>query len=302
LPNITFFNIDPDTAANYNHSGYVISRYTSMKSKALLAAVLLIIASAGACSPPEENEPATSTPPSTSTCPISVLGEAEVRGAVYYNGNLITGYTDFGAHIGLMEIEAWESIPLESSYYPQTGTYVLKGIPPGEYVPFIMIESGYPFNSESGGDFTGRLSGINPNIVITSNQDVLERDLSVVYHIHITSPFDNQERTRAISDEPDNIYQPQAASMHTFAWEPVPDATSYRVIIVLKNDAAGTSEAAANETLDSTAYSLELESTQPDEYYMFSVDAYNPAGELIGLFQYYYTNGSGGWYKFVIHP
>jgi len=273
-----------------------------MKRKFLLAAVSLVIAMTGACSAPEDNEPATSPSPSATTCPVTVLGNAKVSGAIYYNGNPITGYTDSGAHIGLIEVEAWESIPLESSYFPITGTYVLKGIPPGEYLPFITIESGYPFNSESGGDFTGRLSGINPNIVITSNQDVVEANLSVVYHIHVTSPFDNQERTRAVSDEPENIYQPQTAPLYTFAWEPVPDATSYRIIIVLKNDAAGTSEAVASETLDSTSYVLELESTQPNEYYMFSVDAYNPAGELIGLFQYYYTNGSGGWYKFVIRP
>lgn len=267
---------------------------------ALILVQLAVLA--GACSPPEGNEPPASTTPSTSTCPVTVLGEAKVSGGIYYNGNPITGYTDSGAQIGLIEVEAWESIPLQSSYFPITGTYVLSGIPPGEYLPFIIIESGYPFDSESCGDFTGRLSGINPNIVISSNQDVVNMDLAVVYHLHLVSPYDNQQRRISVSDEPENIYRAQSHPEYLFEWEAVPDAANYRVTVVLKDDINNTSENIISENTGATSLSVELEATRGDEYYMFSVTGYSETGELIGLFQYYYTNGSGGWYKFVVHP
>ncbi|MBN1370193.1 MAG: hypothetical protein JW954_08170 [Dehalococcoidaceae bacterium] len=257
---------------------------------------------AGACSSSGGTEPSASVTSSISTCPVTLLGEARVTGAVYFNGNPITDYTDSGAQLGLIEVEAWEAIPLQSSYFPITGTYVLAGIPPGEYLPFITIESGYPFNVESGGDFTGRLSGINPNIVISSNEDDVNVDLSVVYHLHLVSPYDNQQRNISVSDEPENIFRPQSHPEYIFEWEAVPDAASYRVTVVLKDDNSNTSENIVNQTTGATSLALELQATQGSQYYMFSVTGYSQTGELIGLFQYYYTNGSGGWYKFVVRP
>lgn|GEM_PF-7092724 len=272
-----------------------------MKRIVIVMMLVQLAVIAGACSSPGENEPSASTTPAPTTCPI-ILGEAKVMGAVYYNGNPITDYTDSGAQVGLIEVETWESVPLQSSYFPITGTYVLNGIPPGEYLPFITIESGYPFNVESGGDFTGRLSGINPNIVISSNEDVVNMDLSVVYHLHLVSPYDNQQRRISVSAEPENIYQPQSHPGYVFEWEAVPDAANYRVTVVLKDENSNTSENIVNQTTTATSLALELAATQESQYYMFSVTGYSETGELIGLFQYYYTDGSGGWYNFVVHP
>jgi len=265
-----------------------------------LLIIILIIAS-GACSSSGTTVTTSSStqPPTTTT---TIPEGAELRGTILYNGKPVNYYTSANVRIGLIEIEHWQNTPVQSSYDPQTGFYSVEGIPPGEYLPSIIVESGFPYDSESGGDFTGRLSGINPNVVVSSASEVIDRDLSVVYHVHVFHPFDNQERTIAVTDEPENIFDESNAPLYTFEWEEVPDAVTYRITIMLKNDSGNTSEGIANETIDSTSFSLELGSTGPDQYYMFSVNAYNAAQELVGLFQYYYTNGSGGWYKFVIQP
>ena len=276
-----------------------------MRKRALFVILIITAVLTCACSSAGDETPKdtttipTTTTPSTTTTPTATIG-AVINGSIYYNGSLITEYSTAEAEIALVEVVSWQAISISYQYDNQTGSFTITGVPPGEYTPFIRIESGYPFDVESGGDFTARVSGLNPNIVVSSNTDVINADWAVVNHIHLTSPIDNQERSRAVDDEPDTLYQSQTPSTHTFEWDPVPDAASYRVTIILKDDSTNQSHTIASETITSTTYSVELDTTSGDQYYMFTVNSYNSSDELIGFFQYYYTNGSGGWFKFIV--
>jgi len=98
------------------------------------------------------------------------------------------------------------------------------------------------------------------------------------------------------------IYNHQTHPVYTFEWEPVPDATSYRVTIILKDEGTGQSQNVVSETITSTEYSIELGTTPEGQCYMFLVYGYNSSDELIGFFQYYYTDASGGWFNFIVVP
>ena len=270
-----------------------------MKKSVVLILAFISIFSSCTCSS-SDNSGLNSS--SITTSQIVPLGGAKISGSIYYNDRPITEFTGSEVKIGLMKVEPWQSIQIQYDYSPQTGKFTISGVPPGEYTPTIFIESGYPYDVESGGDFTARVSGINPNIVISSNEDVISRDLSVVYHIHVTSPFDNQQRTRSVSDTKENIFKLQNSSKYTFGWEPVPEADNYRISILLKDATTNQTETILGETTKSTNFTVELNNTPGNQYYMFSVNAFNSNNVLVGLFQYYYTNGSGGWYNFVVIP
>lgn len=210
-------------------------------------------------------------------------------------------YSNSEAVIELIEVNSWKAIPVDFQYDSNTGSYSLKGVPPGEYYAMVRIESGYPFDIESGGDFTSRLSGLNPNIIVTDDKQELQIDLAVIYHVHLLKPVDNQQRTKATTDPYDVLYKPSGAT-HTFAfeWEPVPDAVSYRLNIMLVNRSPNQTQANINETLSATSFYTDLAVTTGDEYYQFSVTPYDSDEKLLGMFSYYYTNGSGGWYRFKV--
>jgi len=147
----------------------------------------------------------TSQRSTTTSQPTTTKAGAVIQGFIYYNGHLITEYTDGEAIIGLVGVDSREDVSAQCQYDNQTGGFKITGVPPGEYMPSMRIESGHPFDIEAGGDFTGRVSGTNPNIVVASATDVIDNDLAVLYHIHLTNPIDNQERTRSFNDEHDNI-------------------------------------------------------------------------------------------------
>jgi len=224
-----------------------------------------------------------------------------ISGNIYYDGRLISEYSNAEAIIELVEVVSWQTTPIEYEYDTQTGSFAIVGVPPGEYTPFIRIESGYPYDVESGGDFTARISALNPNIVVHSNEDVINVEWAVVNHVHLISPIDNQERTRSVNAELDKIFPSQTQPIITFEWDSVPNTALYRVTILMKDDTANQSETIVSEPISATQYSIELDANSGNQYYMFSVNGYNSNDELVGFFQYYYTNGSGGWYKFVVN-
>ena len=264
--------------------------------------VLALLALPGCTSSDQDTSLTSSTQISTppiDTSTTTAVG-AVISGNIRYNGKSITNYSNAEAVIELIEVQSWQAITIDYNYDPQSGSFTISGVPPGEYTPCVRIESAFPFDAESGGDFTARISSLNPNIVVTSNADSINVDWAVVNHIHLTRPIDNQQRSKSVNDQPDNLYQDKTPSALVFEWDPVPDAIAYRVTIMIKNDATGESDTIVSDTIDTTVYSTELNTTSGNDYYMFSVTAYSSSDELIGFFQYYYTNGSGGWYNFVI--
>lgn len=242
----------------------------------------------------------TNTSTNTSTSTSTTISGATISGHIYYNGKIITDYTEAEAVVRLINVDSWESVPVEYSYDKDKCYYTIKGVPPGEYITYTCIESGYPFNVESAGDFSDVLSGLNPHIIVSSATEVIQCDLSVIYHLHLTSPIDNQEITRSVNDKPEKLNQSINNSQFIFRWEPVPDATSYNVRIILKDDSTNQSITVVGEIIYTNQYLVNLDVTLENQYYMFLVYGYNNNNELIGLFRYYYTDGNGGWYNFAV--
>lgn len=239
---------------------------------------------------------------------ISKKNGAKLIGKIYYNGKPITKYTNTSANIELYEVSSWKPIDVDDFQYDNiTGQFIIEGIPPGRYRPFTRVEAGYPFDKESGGDFYDRISGMNGNIDILSHSKVIQKDFKVIKIIHIERPVDNQKERISTFDleifHKGNYYP----SARVFEWEPVPEAKEYKLIFLLKR---GDPENPRNNKLirreifntQSNRFFPNLSTTSIDTYYMFRIEALNSKNEMIGTFENYYTNGTGGWLEFKIVP
>ncbi len=237
--------------------------------------------------------------------PLDTQAEgATISGRIRYAGQSVTAFAPGAdAAIELMEVESRQIVPTEVAYDRGTGEFVISGVPPGKFTPFVRIETGYPFDRESGGDFFSRLSGMNEDIVVAPHAQTLGRDLNVAHVVHLTRPVDNQTVRGSVGDPPEITYESMyAPSAEVFAWEPVPAAAYYEATILLQE--RGTDRRLDTRTFRVTAPSIapQLPVSPPNTYYMFMVNAYASGGELIGVYTHYYRNGSGGWFEFVVLP
>ena len=231
---------------------------------------------------------------------------ARIVGKIHYNNQPVSNYTKAPAVIQLMEVESRRDVPVSLDYDNQTGGFIIQGVPPGKYTPFVRLEAGYPFHVESGGDFSGRISSLNEDIVVAPGNEVISHDLKVVQVIHLKRPVDNQVCRASTNDPLETLYQSfYAPSAEVFEWDPVPGATSYAVYFDLeegdpKNLASTKRIDLKSISTGLTRISPKLGVTGPNRFYMFMVQAYNAEKELIGNFRNYYKNGDGGWFEFRV--
>jgi hypothetical protein len=226
---------------------------------------------------------------------------ARISGRILYNGYPITNYTKANAVLGLVEVVSWKGIPIDYRYSSENAEYVISNVPPGKYSPFVRIESGWPFDKESGGDYYGRISGMNKNIVVAPHSKNIHQDLKVVHVIHLTKPLDNQNRRTHVSDPPEKLYHSfYGPSAEKFEWKPVPDAAGYELHYLLED--GNTKKRIDYKTFktNKTYYYPKLNVTTGNNYYMFRITAHNASNEMIGHFQNYYKDGSGGWFEFTV--
>lgn len=237
-------------------------------------------------------------PPPQSPSPLQ---GKRVTGTILFNGRPVSGFTPAQAVIELMEMGSRQLAPVEQTYDSRTARFVLGNVPPGKYLAFVRVESGYPFDAESGGDYSSRISGLNPEIVVAPHSTDINQDLSVVQVIRLTKPVDNQNRRTSVSDPPETLYQTfYAPSAQLFEWEPVPGAAFYSVTFLLQDRQGGPYLDRINERIAATRYSPALRVTSGGAFYSFSVEAFSAANQLIGHFQNYYKDGSGGWFTFRV--
>ncbi len=229
---------------------------------------------------------------------------ATISGRILYDAQPVAAYTGGAdAAIELMEVESRQIVPTQVEYDRASGQFVIRGVPPGKFTPFVRIETGYPFNRESGGDFFSRLSGMNEDIVVPPHVPSLQRDLKVAHVVHLTRPVDNQTIRTSVGDPPETTYASfYAPAADVFAWEPVPMAAYYEGAILLQE--RGTNRRLDTRSFRVTAPSVtpQLPVSPPNTYYGFMVNAYDAGGQLIGVYMRYYRNGSGGWFEFVVLP
>lgn len=229
---------------------------------------------------------------------------ATIVGSVRYAGRpLAATVPRADVVIDLMEIESRRNVGVEVSYDRDSGDFVIRGVPPGKYTPFVRAETGYPFFTESGGDYFGRISGMNEDIVVAPQDEgrSLRRDLEVIQVIHLRRPIDNQTMRTRIDAGPERLYTAlHAPSAEVFEWEPVPGAVSYEATIHLMQPGQPQPLQTRTTTLAATTFRPGLAPTGGNSYYMFSVSAYGPARKLLGVFENYYLDGSGGWLEFTL--
>lgn len=230
-----------------------------------------------------------------------------ITGRVLYGGygatpiGVISSYSNANAEINLMDVELRQNLSIEYDYDPQTGHYSINNVPAGKYTPFITIQSGYPFNKNSGGDYISFLSGLNEDIIVAPNDKTINRDLKVVHSIHLKRPMDNQKERTFANAPPEILYrQGFNPSAEVFEWDPVPEATRYNVRILLTDGATGNNIDTKSFETTETSIRPGLEVNQGNTYYMFNIEAYKGSSNYVGDFTNYYKNGFGGWFLFKV--
>lgn len=221
---------------------------------------------------------------------------ATIKGRILFEGEPISTYSNAPAEITLLDSENRNRIPISLNYDANTATYELNGVPSGKYNAFVRIESGHPYDQESGGDYYGRLSGYNDPIEVPPNSTAITRDLKVLAVIHLLNPEDNQNRTRSTSDKPETFHIPGLRVR--FRWEAVPKASRYELRFITE-DANGDRVNYESKSVTDTTYTHRVPNNS-DYKHMFSITAYATSGNIVGNYQYYYTNGSGGWFEYHV--
>ena len=239
----------------------------------------------------------------THTPPKSDENAAKINGKIYYNNEPITKYSNAQAVIELMDVTSRNNVTVNTQYNNQTGEFTIGNVPPGKYSPFVLIESGYPFDTESGGDYFSRISGLNDDIVVTSETKEVQANFKVMNVIHLTKPVDNQVQRTSAGDPPETLYKGNyGPSADNFEWDAVPGASYYQVYFLLADRNSNAKVENKSDRTIAPQYSPNLNITSPNNKYMFRVEAYSSANEHIGTFMNYYKNGSGGWFEFTIAP
>ena len=242
---------------------------------------------------PGRKPPASNLPAATES---AVQTGATIKGRILFEGEPISKYSTAPAEITLLDSETRNQISASLNYDTNTATYELSNVPSGKYNAFIRIESGHPYDKESGGDFYSRLSGYNDPIEVPPNSTAITRDLKVLAVIHLLAPEDNQERTRSTNDALNTFHIP-ALSVR-FRWDAVPKASRYELRFITQ-EANGDRVDYKSEDVTDTTYTHRVPNNSAYKH-MFTIVAYAASGNIVGNYQYYYTNGSGGWFEYRV--
>ncbi len=229
---------------------------------------------------------------------------ATVTGTIMYNGAPASRTTRAFAVIELVEVDSWRAVPIDFTYDNNTSRFTINDVPPGKYTPLVRLEAAPPFAMESGGDFHSRVSGLNKDLIVAPHDSEIGVNLEVVQGIHLTRPMDNQARRRSTSDAPEALYPSFfAPSADLFEWDPVPGAATYQVTLLLEPNSGGADrKVLIDRRVKETSFRPAVSVTPPGAHYSFSVQAYNASDRLLGIYNYYYLNGSGGWFEFTVIP
>lgn len=231
--------------------------------------------------------------------PAETAAGATITGTVIYAGRPVSEFSNAPAVIELLDTDTRSDVPVDVTYDENEARFRIDGVPSGQFTPFVRIESGHPFDRESGGDFYSRLSGLNEPIAVPPNTRSVDRDLEVVHVIRLKDPVDNQERRTSAGDPPEVLSAGFfAPSAQRFEWDPVPAAASYELrFLRMEGDERVES---ITRTTTGTTFEPELTVTPAGQRYQFTMTARDEQGNLVGNYTHYYRNGSGGWFEFVV--
>jgi hypothetical protein len=178
-------------------------------------------------------------------------------------------------------------------YEPLTGHYMFSGLPDTGILVSMRFRA-----SEGEVSLPGNFWVLQTvDVPALTDAAAGNFELQAEQVIHMMEPFDNRQVLTTVRD-----IQHHCLPL-TIAWDPVPGATSYRVMIVRTRDfdhpdGYGQIETVIDETLAGLQYSPFLPSAPTLEHYELFIKAYNASQEEIGTVQITRKDGATWQYLF----
>lgn len=201
-----------------------------------------------------------------------------LAGTVVFNHQPISNYTqgwpeqrflmDSGSSIFIDDYGFW--------YMPETGQYLFSGLPDMGILISMRFRATEGEISLPGNFWVFQ----TVDVPALSDAAAGNFELPAELVMHLREPFDNLQTMTTIYDIPHHCLP------MTIQWDPVPGATSYRVMIVRTRDfdhpdGYGQIETILDETLSGLQLYPTLPMTQPLEHYELFVRAFNASQEEI---------------------
>lgn len=214
-------------------------------------------------------------------------GASKVEGSFSYDGEAVSTVFPSFQYASAAAWNNGSSQWVRGTVDLGAGTYEVDGLAAGTWYVVVLVGPQ---------DFAGRVT-VWSNEVIgwetgfeVNDGATMTLDLECVYAYHITQPLDSGAVwPGSITDCP---YGPPVADTFTFAWDPVPRAASYEVVV--QRYSCGGS--LASETSTPAALSVEIQQGQVagEAFMTVEVRAWSSASELLTVVPYVrYGNGSG---------
>ena len=223
--------------------------------------------------PPPKRTPVPTTAPMVQPTPAS---GTLVTGTILFNGRpLRITDIDFTIWISKRGTDSYLATDM-MLYDPSTGEYEIQigGVLSNGFEVGFYVDISAPFDRErssSALDLLGWTSSEAPQ-----GQTHFRVDINLREIIHMTRPVDNSSGLTILQGF--DIYP---AGAMRIAWDPIEEADSYEVRIDA-TDGDHEYREIFNETIAVTSLLVDIPVSDADEWYMLSVYAYKPDGQVVG--------------------
>ena len=238
--------------------------------------------------------------PTPTHTPTPVPALATLLVPVLFDDEPFLGIADLASNAWVRD-EASGQIPERRPTITQgdDATLIISGIAPGKYgVSLGALDAdgnGWPL----AGDFYGWVSPVE----VSAADSVVTGDLHVQRVLHLVSPVDNAGvvgkwlPTGAGS----TVLAPGSV---VFAWDPLPEASTYRVRVDEYRDSPsyGHVREIDSATISSASWVVDLPATSEDMHYEFSLEAFNEFGTHVGRLMTKYDLAHGWDFRFKVGP
>jgi hypothetical protein len=221
---------------------------------------------------------------------------ATLTGTVLYNEKPVSQFTSKAAVLWVRNESSGESFPTNPTYDPSTGEYTIPDVPPGEYGISVFIDDALPFNGLSG--FAGDFDGWASPIVVAEGQPIVNRNLTVVKTLHLTSPVDNAAVIGPWS-YPEDTYPTEEIM---FMWDVLAEASSYHSSIEEYEESFTYVWLVADHVTSDVEWNVALPMSVENHFYLFQLYAYNINDLMVGKLMVPYSAGYGWDYRFRLAP
>ena len=224
----------------------------------------------------------------------------ELSGTVTYNGKPMSDITDIEPAFSCRYTNTGE---LTSASLVEYDNYM--GYFSADNIPLsnVTLHFGYHLYGQRPtlpGNYMGDLQVYVDKL---SEDEAYNLDVPMKQVIHMISPQDNNAVEPSVGRGTDVIYEHEGDVY--FEWEPLDGAVNYDLKIDIYQDADENSsyKFLTNEltaTAIENSYLAQLPLSEQGEHYEARLDAYNKAGDKIGMYVVTYKNGYGYDYRFKV--